>query len=537
MLKICLLISLIFITNLAGAQSWKTYPYHEEGTLIYFPQDEGRHPAEPTEWWYTNAFLTGLTTGNEYSVMLSYFYYPALGFDGFRIFNLADETAGQFFTEALPCVYPVMSQDHLNIQAQVYMGGSEQWTTLEDDQGNLIPFEYQLNATSESGSIDLTYASLKRPLMINDSGFVYQGAEGYSYYFSLTTLDVSGTLTLNGITEPVTGKAWIDRQYGTFNPSIGEQYEWFSLQLSNGMDLNIWELFTPQNSIPDTSTYRHFSIYLNDSTSLSSSDFTLERLQYIFMPDQEKCYSRQWHFVHDTIDLTFTTLHDNQEVMLPFRFYEGSLEVTGTVGSEAVTGDGFAELVHAYQHPEIEISGQIQNLTKSGSYTIVWDLVNPDDGRPLFYDVATSLNDSLSYELMAQHLTDTTWIWDNSSVPPGTPFWVMVSGYSTDTTLSGSDSTATALITGVLKPAGLVTGQMVKVYPNPVTGQFRIYSNSELTNSEFKLFNQDGKLVMQSRNFKGNEILHERGNLKSGIYYYTIKQGKELIQTGKLVFE
>jgi hypothetical protein len=117
MVKIYLLTALVFIGNLAGAQSWKTYPYHEEGTLIYFPQDEGRHPAEPTEWWYTNAFLTGLTTGKEYSVMLSYFYYPALGFDGFRIFNLADETAGQFFTEALPCVYPVMSQDHLDIQA------------------------------------------------------------------------------------------------------------------------------------------------------------------------------------------------------------------------------------------------------------------------------------------------------------------------------------------------------------------------------------------------------------------------------------
>jgi predicted secreted hydrolase len=537
MLRNILLIVLVFLTGLTSAQSWKTYPYHEEGTHIYFPQDEGRHPAEPTEWWYTNAFLMGSATGKEYSIMLSYFYYPAFGFDGFRIFNLADESTGLFFTETLPCVYPMMAQDHLNIQAQVYLGGSEQWITRQDGQGNLIPFEYQLNAQSESGSINLTYSALKRPLMINDSGFVYQGAEGYSYYYSLTSLDVEGTITLNGITEPVTGNAWIDRQYGTFNPSIGEQYEWFSLQLSNGMGLNIWELFTPQSYIPDTTTYRHFSIYLNDSTSRSSSDFTLERLQYIFMPDHEKCYARQWRFVHDSIDLNFTTLHDNQEVLLPFRFYEGSVNVTGSVGSQTVTGVGFAELVHGYFHPGIELSESDKGMTQSGFYTINWELLNPDDGRPVYYNVEISLNDNMSYETVIQHLSETSFIWDNSAIQPGTPFWVRVYGYSIDTTLYGTDSTDVPLVTGIDRITMQKSGIKISVSPNPVKNHLIITSTEELTSAEFRLYNSQGQLALKAENLSGRTNTLERGIIDNGLYFYTISVNKKVMDTGKLLMQ
>lgn len=537
MIKSLLLLALVYITCNTSAQSWKTYPYHEEGTLIYFPQDEGRHLAEPTEWWYTNAFLTGSISGKEYSVMLSYFYYPAFGFDGFRIFNLADESDGLFYTETLPCVYPVMAQDHLNIQAQVYQGGSEQWTTLQDGQSNLIPFEYQLNAQSESGSIDLTYSALKKPLMINDSGFVYQGAEGYSYYYSLTSLEVEGTITLNGITEPVTGNAWIDRQYGTFNPSIGEQYEWFSLQLSNGMDLNIWELFTPQSNIPDTSTYRHFSIYLNDSTSRSSSDFMLERLQYIFMPDLEKCYARQWRFVHDSIDLTFTTLHDNQEVLLPFRFYEGSLDVTGSVGSQPVTGVGFAELVHGYYHPEIELSQDKKGKTPSGFYTINWQLLNPDDRRPVYYDIEISLNDSLSYEVVAQYITETTFIWDNSAIQPDTPFWIRIYGYSIDTTLHGTDSTDSPLITRINRITTQESGITISVSPNPVKEQLIITSNKDLSKAEFRLFNNQGQIALKAENLSGRTNIFGRGNIGNGLYFYTVSMDTKVIAAGKILMQ
>ena len=533
--KYILLIFLIFSGFSLKSQSWKTYPYHEAGTLIYFPQDEGRHPSEPTEWWYTNGFLTGLSSGKEYSFMVSYFYYPTFGFDGFRIFNIADETDGQFYPETLPCTYPVISQDMLHIQSLTWGGGSEQWVTLTDSQGELIPFEYQLNAQSEYGSIDLDFEAVKKPLMINDSGFVYQGATAYSYYYSLTTLEVSGSITLNGFTEPVSGVSWLDRQYGTFNPSTGENYEWFSVQLSNGMDLNIWELFTPQNSIPDTSTYRHFSIYINDSTAVSTSDFTLERLQFVFTPDQEQCYAKQWRFVHDTIDLTFTSRHDNQEVMLPFRFYEGSLEVAGFAGATPVTGKGFAELLHRYQHPEIRIDQSARNFTGGGLYPVTWQLLNPDDGRPVYYDVEISLNNSPDYEVVAQHLTDTSFYWDNTGIEPGTPFRIRVKGTSIDSTLYGSDSTSQALYTGI---SGERTGHPAKkavIYPNPADDHFMLSLNMPTGGAVLTLTNSQGRTVRIIDNVNGIAFRIKRGDLPPGIYFYIIKSGNTEVAKGKLI--
>ncbi|MBS0011784.1 MAG: hypothetical protein KFF49_10270, partial [Bacteroidales bacterium] len=88
MWKPAIIIILLFCSHTLFAQSWKVYPYNPEGSLISFPDDEGRHPDEPVEWWYTTGHLTGGSTGKRYSYMLSYFYRPVSVFDGFRIFNI-----------------------------------------------------------------------------------------------------------------------------------------------------------------------------------------------------------------------------------------------------------------------------------------------------------------------------------------------------------------------------------------------------------------------------------------------------------------
>src|ERR1035437_331476 len=99
-----------------SAQTWKTYPYHQPGAVLTFPNDEGYHPGEVVEWWYTNAHVVGSVTGKEYSYMISYFYYPTLGVQGFRIFNVADENSGQFLKHTDPMNYPTLAQDHLELR-------------------------------------------------------------------------------------------------------------------------------------------------------------------------------------------------------------------------------------------------------------------------------------------------------------------------------------------------------------------------------------------------------------------------------------
>src|SRR3989339_684066 len=89
----------------------------------------------------------------------------------------------------------------------------------------------QISAASQNGKIDISCSALKRPLMIGDDGFLNMGAYGYSYYYSQTMLNVIGTLTLNGFTEPISGTAWVDHQYGELMSVVNEEYEWFCIQL------------------------------------------------------------------------------------------------------------------------------------------------------------------------------------------------------------------------------------------------------------------------------------------------------------------
>ncbi len=96
------------------------------------------------------------------------------------------------------------------------------------------------------GGITLDATSRKRPLIPGGDGLFDQGATSYTYYYSLTDILLEGSLSFEESSEEISGTAWIDRQYGSFNPNTGEAYEWFYLQLSNGMDLNIWNLFTPE---------------------------------------------------------------------------------------------------------------------------------------------------------------------------------------------------------------------------------------------------------------------------------------------------
>jgi hypothetical protein len=179
---------------------------------------------------------------------------------------------------------------------------------------------------------------------------------------------------------------------------MGEKYEWFFLQLSNGMDINVWNVFTADNKLPANSKYRILSSYVDDNTQYTTSDFKIERLGFNWMPDSQMCYSNKWRLTSavNKIDLTFSTKDNNNEVQFPFRFFEGATDVSGTVNGVQVTGFGFAELLHSYESPSIKIT-----YPDTGSYdikkAISWHVQNPDEGNPLSYDLYYSVNNKESF--------------------------------------------------------------------------------------------------------------------------------------------
>lgn len=538
--KTTLIVLISLITSLSFSQVWKTYPYEPIGEIA-FPLDEGRHAGEAVEWWYTSGHFTGDTSAKAYSFMLTYFYYPQtfgpFSFQGFRILNITDESTGAFYQDTQPVNYSTLSETDLNIGTTLF-SGTEFLRNKLDINDNRLPFQYELSASSSVSNISFDLQTVKRPLIVGDDGFFNQGLASYTYYYSHTKNTLTGSFTLNSVTENVTGTAWIDRQYGGFNPFFGENYEWFNLQLDNGTDLNIWNVFTADSQIPDNEKYKILAAYVDESTQYTVNDFEIERLEYFFTPDNLKSYSKKWRLTSASknIDLIITARHETTEVnitQLSFRFFEGSLDVTGTINGVSVTGIGFAELLHNYEHPDISLtspSGGTYNISSE----ITWDLNNPDDGRPLKYDLEYSIDNKVTFLPITQGLTTNAYTWDGTGISNNDNLWFKVKAYSIDNTLTNEVVSASLSLVSTLSSTSFKEN-ILKFYPNPVLDELTIALKKPLKGGSIKVMDIKGGLV-SVRNEMDHSVIQKMNvqSLSAGIYFLKI-ESEEFNQTIKFI--
>ena len=436
MIKSTLTLGFLFFLSISVfSQKWKTYPYTPPGNTVTFPVDEGRHDGEPVEWWYTSGHILGERTGKHYSYMISYFYYPTGSIDGFRILNISDDDKGEFYQEMQLITYSVLAKDKLDIQVKKFDGKTEFWKNKYHGT-DIIPFEYNINAASANVALDLEYKTYKHPLIIGKNGYLKLGYNNYSYYYSQTGISVKGTITYDNITENVTGSSWIDRQYGNLNPTDGTEYEWFSIQLSNKMDINMWNIFTNDDKIPDDDRFKIFAAHIKDNKQYTNSDFKLKRLKFAYTPDKQRCYAQKWHLTSSVnkIDLIITTLHADSEVQSPFRFYEGTTAIKGTVNGVKVKGKGFVELLHSYDKPDMSF---INDVAWNTSIPIKWKLNNPDDGNPLLYDLEYSVDDQKTFMPVVSGNAENFFKWNSKEFSDGDKVWLKITGRSIDGTIYG----------------------------------------------------------------------------------------------------
>jgi hypothetical protein len=99
-------------------------------------------------------------------------------------------------------------------------------------------------------------------------------------------------------------------------------------------------------------------------------------------------------------------------------------------------------------------------------------------------------------------------------------------------------STITTLCTTV----GIVENentQLISIFPNPFSSEttIKISSSEKIKNTELKIFDILGNEVMKISGINSDEITLERGNLKSGIYFYQLKNNSGNISSGKLMID
>ena len=94
--------------------------------------------------------------------------------------------------------------------------------------------------------------------------------------------------------------------------------------------------------------------------------------------------------------------------------------------------------------------------------------------------------------------------------------------------------------TGIVGIAEIgINSQFIRIFPNPFTSSTTLYINSPqlsgIRGVSFTLYDVFGKRIKQIDHIKSQQIVIQRGNLSSGVYFFKISVKNKVIGSGKLL--
>ena len=327
-----------------------------------FPADLGPHPEFRTEWWYYTGNLE-TASGRHFGFQLTFFrtaLAPPVAGAAERVsapptsawsarqlylahFALTD-TAGRRFR-----AWSRLDREALGLagaQASPFRVWLEDWSAESAAPGGL---PVRLRAAESDIAIDLVLASDKPVVLQGDRGLSQKGPEpgNASYYYSLTRMSARGTVRVGGEPLPVTGLAWMDREWST--SALGPDlvgWDWVALQLDDGRDVMLYRLRRRDGS---ADAHSAGTLIAADGTTraLAPGDLTLEALDHWTSPRSRVRYPSRWRLAIPAaaLSLEITPRLPDQELIVGTRYWEGAVAVAGTADGRPIAGRGYVELV------------------------------------------------------------------------------------------------------------------------------------------------------------------------------------------------
>jgi predicted secreted hydrolase len=205
---------------------------------IVFPQDDGPHN-EMIEWWYYTGHLF-TDSGDRYGFQMVVFKGQRDDLLGYAAHvAIVDTERGTFVYDERLVIGDRVSTDVPGGGYDLQVGD---WR-MSGANGN-----DRLAGGVPGYAFELETRSMKPPVLHQGDGFVEYGPDQYSYYYSRTRMETTGTLEIDGEVLPVHGEAWMDHQWGDFTTWDGGGWDWFSLQLDDGSELMIYVVHAPDGS-------------------------------------------------------------------------------------------------------------------------------------------------------------------------------------------------------------------------------------------------------------------------------------------------
>ncbi|MBL9116323.1 MAG: FtsX-like permease family protein [Verrucomicrobiaceae bacterium] len=206
------------------------------GKSFSFPTDHGSHPEFRTEWWYVTGHLD-VDGQHHYSFQATFF-----------------RQAGQ--QETLHLAHSAL----LNVKTGSFIHeerlNREGWDATSST-GRLEVFNGNWSLTMKGDELSLTFtvkadASLQlklkpaKPLVVfGDNGVSRKGAseQAASHYLTFTQLECAGEVNVNGLSQKVSGQAWMDHEFSSSQLDRGQVgWDWASLQLNDGTEIMVYRM-------------------------------------------------------------------------------------------------------------------------------------------------------------------------------------------------------------------------------------------------------------------------------------------------------
>ena len=323
-----------------------------------FPQDHGPHPLFRDEWWYLTGQLRaadGETFGFELTMFRLALAPPqspaaptASAWRARQVyvahFAITDVSRGRFFNATR------YARDALGLAgatAQPFAVHVADWSVTQAPDAP-AGLHWQLHAADGDYQLQLTLRSDQPPVLNGVKGLSRKAdAPGAaSYYYSMPRLEASGRITRAGTALPVSGQAWLDREWGSGSLGADQQgWDWFALNLDAGSALMFYAL-RDRDGRRDAHSAGTFVDAAGQATPLANDDVAIDVLRYWNSPRGGR-YPAQWRvrIRSQDLQLQVTPLLADQELATQPRYWEGAVRVNGLHHKAPVTAQGYAELV------------------------------------------------------------------------------------------------------------------------------------------------------------------------------------------------
>lgn len=324
---------------------------------VSLPRDLAAHSNAQTEWWYYTGHAT-TTSGREFGFELVFFK-RRTDLDKFAVVPLrllgnpfyfahfaVTDKSGKTFAYA----HRKSSNGRLDMPASA--NEDHFHLTLGDWTARTANGSHILRASiDQKNTFEVSLTPTKDVVLNGIDGVSFKDEGEASRYFSYTRMAAEGDITLDGQVEHFTGTAWMDREFGTWDPTENQKgWDWFSIQLDDNSELMVYQL---RNSKGEPSRFSTgcFNGPDGELTKLDSTQFSIEPVGAWKSPRSEGEYPSGWKVKVPSlgIDLSIEPVIQDQELdtrgTTMIVYWEGACAVTGSRNEAAVTGNAYVELV------------------------------------------------------------------------------------------------------------------------------------------------------------------------------------------------